>query len=224
MEIKLEKCKEVIKAINEDDLDAYIRSLKAESVSLDTVTRARFKKRLVEISNELIKLEKLLNVAKPSSFDTKNWKEDVQNELKNANNIQQQRKVQDKKRLEEEEKAKQKIEEDRKRKKEAVEVATAADEIGRKNQVIEKSGEKTETIIKHDKRSIEKVYEENQDKFVEEDSTNVGVQQKKTRLSQAKQQHIDSNKTQEDAYYDYDTLYKTNNKDYAIWMPPEGKF
>lgn len=81
IETKLDKCKEVIKAINEDDLDAYINSLKA-GTQLDTVTRAKLKKRLAEVSSEIAKLEKLLNMAKPSHFDVKKWKDKLIEDFK----------------------------------------------------------------------------------------------------------------------------------------------
>lgn len=81
IETKLDKCKEVIKAINDDDLDAYINSLKA-GTQLDTVTRAKLKKRLAEVGSEIVKLEKLLNMAKPSTFDVKKWKDTLIEDFK----------------------------------------------------------------------------------------------------------------------------------------------
>jgi pSer/pThr/pTyr-binding forkhead associated (FHA) protein/predicted transcriptional regulator len=88
IENKLEKCKQVFKAVEEDDLDAYISSLKT-GVNIDTVTRAKLKKRLAELNAELNRLEKLLSVAKPSSFDAAKWKQDLQNKLKPIETAQQ---------------------------------------------------------------------------------------------------------------------------------------
>lgn len=83
LETKLEKCKAVVKAINDDDVDSYIQSLKQGS-ELDTVTRAKYRKRVVEIKNEIFKKEKLLNVAKPSDFDQIKWKNDILDEIKKS--------------------------------------------------------------------------------------------------------------------------------------------
>ena len=57
---KLEKCKAVMKAVQDDDLDSYIESLKVGTI--DTVTRAKMKRRLVEINSEIHKLGDCLNV------------------------------------------------------------------------------------------------------------------------------------------------------------------
>ena len=75
-----------MKAVEDDDLDSYIESLKVGN-SLDTLTRARMKKRTVEIDNELIKFEKMLNICKPSSFDVNKWKSEVSNQLETVQNI-----------------------------------------------------------------------------------------------------------------------------------------
>lgn len=81
IESKLAKCREVMKAIDEDDVDSYIESLKV-GADLDTITRAKMKKRLVEIGSEVKKLEKLLNVSKPAGFDAEKWKSEVVNQMK----------------------------------------------------------------------------------------------------------------------------------------------
>lgn len=78
---KLEKCRAVMKAVEDDDLDSYIESLKVGT--LDTLTRAKMKKRLVEISSELKKLDKLLNISKPPGFDAAKWKNEITNQLLN---------------------------------------------------------------------------------------------------------------------------------------------
>ena len=56
---KLETCKAAMKAVQDDDLDSYIESLKVGTI--DTVTRAKMKRRLVEINSELHKLGQFLN-------------------------------------------------------------------------------------------------------------------------------------------------------------------
>ena len=76
---KLEKCKGVIKAVEEDDLDSYIESLKVSSV--DTVSRAKMKRRLVELNAEIARADKLIRVAKPSGFDLEKYKSDFIDEL-----------------------------------------------------------------------------------------------------------------------------------------------
>jgi hypothetical protein len=50
--------------------------------TLDTVTRAKLKRRLVECKMELIKLEKLLEIAKPREFRVDVWKQDIEAKLK----------------------------------------------------------------------------------------------------------------------------------------------
>jgi len=72
IEVKVEKCKAVFKAVAEDDLDSYIESLKVGAI--DTVTRAKLKRRLAELKMELNKLDKLLAVAKPKDFSIEEWK------------------------------------------------------------------------------------------------------------------------------------------------------
>ena len=52
----------VIKAVQYDDFDAYIRSLKSGN-ALDTMTR------LLDLGQEIVKCEKLLAVAQPHGFD-----------------------------------------------------------------------------------------------------------------------------------------------------------
>lgn len=44
------------------------------------------KRRLVEIKNDLQRLEKLLKVAMPSTFNLTNWKNELENELKTSLN------------------------------------------------------------------------------------------------------------------------------------------
>lgn len=74
------RCKDVFKAVGNDDIDDYISSLKA--CEIDTITRAKLKRRLVEIGNEIVKFEKLLSVAKPSDFDANKWRADVEERAK----------------------------------------------------------------------------------------------------------------------------------------------
>lgn len=80
IEEKLNKCKEISKAIDDDDIDAYINSLK--TCELDTITRAQLRRRVVEITNQIGKCEKLLKVAKPSGFEIAKWKQEIENETK----------------------------------------------------------------------------------------------------------------------------------------------
>lgn len=68
--------------MNNDDVDEYINSLKV--CEIDTITRAKFKRRLVELGNQVIKFEKLLVIAKPADFDLEKWKVDLD---KDANNM-----------------------------------------------------------------------------------------------------------------------------------------
>ena len=77
--IHVYRCKDVFKAVGNDDIDDYINSLKA--CEIDTITRAKFKRRLVEITNEVIKFEKLLAVAKPGDFDMTKWRADLETRI-----------------------------------------------------------------------------------------------------------------------------------------------
>lgn len=95
LETKLEKCRAVVKAINDDDVDSYIQSLKQGS-ELDTVTRAKYRKKVVEIKNEIIKKEKLLNVAKPLDFDQIKWKNSIVDEIKKSNETMEEMVVREK--------------------------------------------------------------------------------------------------------------------------------
>ena len=79
LDTKLDKCKAISKAVNDADLDSYIESLKVGT--LDTVTRAKLRRRLVEIKMELNRLDKLLNVAKPKDFNAESWKAGLINKL-----------------------------------------------------------------------------------------------------------------------------------------------
>jgi hypothetical protein len=81
--IKIEKCKNIVNAVNADDVDAYIYHLKQrDNNKLDTITRMKLKRRAIDINHELIKLDKLLNLAKPGGFDLIKWKLDTVNEIK----------------------------------------------------------------------------------------------------------------------------------------------
>ncbi|RNA15432.1 Kanadaptin [Brachionus plicatilis] len=95
LEAKLDKCKNVVKAISDDDVDSYIQSLKQGS-QLDTVTRARHRKRVVEIKNEIIKKEKLLNVAKPIGFDYTEWKNEIVDKIKKSSELREEKIVREK--------------------------------------------------------------------------------------------------------------------------------
>lgn len=77
--IHVYRCKDVFKAVGNDDIDDYINSLKA--CEIDTITRAKLKRRLAEITNELVKFEKLLVVAKPGDFDVAKWRADQESRI-----------------------------------------------------------------------------------------------------------------------------------------------
>jgi hypothetical protein len=217
LETKLDKCRDVIKAVNEDDLDAYIRSLKVGT--LDTVTRARFKKRLAEIKNEVIKFDKLLSVAKPSKFDCVKWKESVLDELQGV--TKHQAEVEAKKVV-------------------ASLVAPAASIAD-----VETSSESEKHLAKVvDEPAKNQIELDKLKKFevVDEQPSVVVVaaedlKQKAAELSKAASVAGSSQKSQrvipkkpiepeeeiEEEQTNYETLFKTNNKDYAIWLPPTGK-
>jgi hypothetical protein len=57
------------------------RILSFQVGTIDTITRAKMKRRLVELKNDFSRLEKLVKVAKPSTFDLIKWKSDLQNEI-----------------------------------------------------------------------------------------------------------------------------------------------
>lgn len=83
--MKLEKCKNITNAVQNDDIDAYIYHLKQrDNNKLDTLTRMKLKRRTIDINQELIKLDKLLNLAKPAGFDLIKWKTDSIEEIKNS--------------------------------------------------------------------------------------------------------------------------------------------
>lgn len=95
LEKKLEKCKHVVKAILDDDVDSYIQSLK-QGYELDTVTRAKYRKRIVEIKNEIVKKEKLLNVAKPADFDYTKWRNEILLCIQKSNEAKEEKVVREK--------------------------------------------------------------------------------------------------------------------------------
>ena len=83
--MKLEKCKNIVNAVQSDDVDAYIHYLKIrDNNKLDTITRMKLKRRVIDINQELIKLDKLLNLAKPGCFDLNKWKIELVDEIKNS--------------------------------------------------------------------------------------------------------------------------------------------
>jgi pSer/pThr/pTyr-binding forkhead associated (FHA) protein len=83
--LKLDKCKNIINAVQNDDVDAYINFLKIrDNNKLDTITRTKLKRRIIDINQEFIKIDKFLNLAKPCGFDLVKWKVDLVNEMKNC--------------------------------------------------------------------------------------------------------------------------------------------
>ena len=197
IESKLEQCKDVIKAVNEDDLDAYIRSLKVGT--LDTVTRAKFKKRLVEIVNELSKLEKLLKVAKPSGFDILKWKESVHNELRNREPEVATRPASPSKRVAP-----------------VQEAETKAEQKSQTNEpegVIESNLEAKENVIQQPTSSLAT--------SAEKQATSVKEMKRAKKPVVEREDEEDESPEPND---NYEKLYQTNNKEYAVWLPPQGEF
>jgi len=211
---KLEKCKEVSKAIADDDIDAYIRSLKVVG-TIDTVTRAKMKRRVVEIKTELTRLEKLLHIAKPLGFDYEKWRnefsqnfEDKPTSQKSA--IKEQVLIP----------AARTSETEKEIVKEASSNVNAEIKVKVDLKPIQdKPRDDSETKIR--KKKIDHV-----DDRAEEESYAEPKEKLKKISSNLKPKLSNDSKTssvEEAPIFDYETLYKTNSNDYAIWLPPEGQ-
>jgi pSer/pThr/pTyr-binding forkhead associated (FHA) protein len=214
---KLDKCKEVSKAIADDDIDAYIRSLKVGTI--DTVTRAKMKRRVVEINTELTRLEKLLNIAKPLGFDYAKWKNEFRKNFANQETvptsvIKQKDLVtsaqvkdtemgilrEDGSNIQNELKLKPRVET-----KTVPDVDAASGESETKAKKI-----KTEHVSKLDEEQIKQEPKEK-------------IQKPVSNLKPKSSIYPKTSSEEETSISDYETLYKTNSKEYAIWMPPEGQ-
>lgn len=201
IENKLEKCKAVFKAVQEDDLDSYIESLKVGTI--DTVTRAKFKRRLVEIKMEINKLDKMLNVAKPKDFDAKKWKKDLEDKLcgqdvvRETGQLAQEPLVQ-----------RPKIQEER--------VSQEEIRIEKKTPAVEVVEEIKEVEMVEEK--IENTHEESVQ--MPEVEHKVRVESKKKQLASgengqmAKKQKVEVKS--EEKFEEY-----SSSADYAVWLPPE---
>lgn len=194
IETKLEKCKDVSKAINEDDVDSYIRSLKMGN-KIDTVTRAKMRRRLVELKAELTKLDKLLNAAKPSGFDVQKFKDELEKEFTSSNEKSQVE-------VHEESVKKEEIQETR------IEEKKMEIEPIREPQ-IETTKIKSDNLI--EEQNKEKKLEQVEHKEIKKAPANI---------KKVKKVEVETKPLEEEI--DYEKTYKQNPKDYAVWVPPEG--
>lgn len=191
IETKLEKCKSVFNALKDDDLDAYIESLKVGT--MDTVTRAKLKRRLVECKMELVKMEKLLSVAKPKDFSIESWKQDIEAKLKDHLSLD----VKPKPLIKQPETKEEVIE------------AVQPEKVSQVSQ------DKTSTVEK-------KVSEENEER-TEPAKVSAAVgkrQQVKTETNEKSENShaVKKPKKVEEKLEEY-----VDSKDYAVWLPPQGK-
>ena len=199
---KLEKCKAVMKAVEDDDLDSYIESLKVGN-GLDTLARAKMKKRTVEINNELAKLEKLLNICKPPGFDTNKWKTEVNNQLE-ATLTKPEIKIK-------EEIKQVEIQSNIKPKSPPLLLPPTIDDSQAS------SDQTANTIIlsiKPDEIQISKVKRKDQDHLLKKkhiiDDLNSNTKSKKFKVNNNEEEII------KEEY--------TDSKDYHVWLPPQGIF
>lgn len=205
IESKLDKCKKIVKAVSDDDIDAYINSLKTTESSIDALTRAKMKKRLAEVKNEMIRLEKLCKVAKPKEFDLNKWVE----ELKRGFNAQQ---------------PPSKSDEDSSKKLNKEETTKPLVSIEKSNLNIETNISSSTDVKKGYKEDSSTSIVKNSEKNNKEDSVNIqkGVEKKHSEeyempASIIKKRKITENRPAEIVSYD-----QLNPDDYAIWQPPEG--
>lgn len=207
IETKLEACKDVFKAISEDDVDAYIESLKVGTI--DTVTRAKYKRRLVELNAEQVRVEKLLSVAKSSSFDTNKWKQELLDELNCKNTkttqvepVQRSEKEKKENKIEKIEKPTEIIEK------------TATSESKPIPATINENLHKTTSKrhqISNDEERTDKPDDKTSDNDIEPSTSTKKIKKSKIKIEE-------ESATDET---DYEKTYKSNPKDYAIWVPPE---
>ena len=216
IENKLDQCKDVSKAIADDDVDSYIKSLKLGN-QIDTITRAKLRRRLVEIKNELLKLDKLLNVAKPPGFDVLKWKADLEKEV-----VQQETKKLDETVVLAEKKKEPEINK---------EVVSKVTETNYEKDSDCNDMESLETI----KNSKLTLNTESKNSIINESSNeteNVSTKKSNHRIKDqvAKNEEISFSKSKkskinhsEEEILDIkNDEYVLNTTDYAVWMPPEG--
>lgn len=192
IETKLEKCKSVFNALKDDDLDAYIESLKVGT--MDTVTRAKLKRRLVECKMELVKMEKLLNIAKPKEFNIESWKQDIEAKLKDHLSLDVKPKP-----LIKQPEAKEEVIEPKEVLLEKVSVSQDKTSTVEKK-VSEEIGERTEPA------KVSAAVSKRQQVKMEtnEISENSHAAKKPKKVEEKLEEYVDS-------------------KDYAVWLPPQGK-
>ncbi len=193
IEIKLEKCKAVFKAVQDDDLDSYIESLKVGTI--DTVTRAKLKRRLVEIKMEINKLEKLMKVAKTKEFDTQKWIKDFEakltSETMRINAIEKPVVVSKEAELPV-----------------VVEKKVETEEIDRSDALMSEEKEK-EGLTPSIREQVE-VKNENKKQRKQENTISAAVE------NSAKKQRVQDERERPEKDY-------SNSDDYAVWLPPKGK-
>lgn len=196
IEMKMEKCKAVFKAVAEDDLDSYIESLKVGAI--DTVSRAKLKRRLAELRMELNKLDKLLAVAKPKDFSVEEWTMKISEGL-----------VMNKKEEMESEPIK-------------VQLKVTEEVQSTEVEVVEKVEKVKEPIVASDQNTkvenVENVIEKNEPKKRshkeprKEENRNELEENIENDKGDAKKQKV------KEEYEEY-----SNSTDYAVWLPPESK-
>ena len=207
IEAKLEKCKDVCKAISDDDVDSYIRSLKMGN-SIDTITRAKYRRRLVEIKNELVKLDKLLNVAKPVNFDVAKWKQDVEALVSLSHSEREKKSEREKEAV-----AKQVLIESNSTV-EMPEEILVEKAVARKIEVTNTSKRAPNELESNTAGNVEDIHVS--EAKTSDDSDRVVVKPKKAKVLKQTEPVVE---TEMEAKSDE---YKLNPKEYAVWMPPEG--
>ena len=200
IEKKLETCKSVFKAVEEDDLDSYIQSLKVGTI--DTVTRAKMKRRLVEINAEISRNDKLMRVAKPNSFDIEKWKNDLIEELNKKKVPQQITQIQ---------KTEKNIDDKQEfATKESTQINSAKIETQELKLNIENPKTFAEKNVEK-KKKIEKTLKTTEQKTnldEDEDLLNA-TKAKKLKQTNEEDEHTD--------------VYESNPQDYYTWLPPESR-
>jgi hypothetical protein len=200
IESKLDKCKKIVKAVSEDDIDAYINSLKTTESSIDALTRAKMKKRLAEVKNEMIRLEKLCKVAKPKEFDLNKWVEDLRKSFNSTSKPPPKPDEVLNKLKDEEETSK---------------INKPLENVNSMRPTESKKEYKKEELITSIIESNEKIKEKSPEKMpVENISSEYEIPTSKT-----KKRKVIENKPVENFSYE-----QLNPDDYAIWQPPEGNF
>jgi hypothetical protein len=202
IESKLDKCKKIVKAVSDDDIDAYINSLKTTESSIDALTRAKMKKRLAEVKNEMVRLEKLCKVAKSKEFDLKKWIEELKTSF-NSTISKIQSKPSDEisnKLVASEENIKKLVSENSTN--EDLKSSTTDNEIKKENK---KEKNVSTSTIKNDEK-------------INREVSNTILDDNDIPITKTKKRKVAENKS--DEKFSYDQL---NPDDYAIWQPPEGK-